>query len=112
MRRLSLSSRLALLFAACTAVVSLFAGVLFSRASEAHFVELDQQLLDGKLIGLRRALHDIQSSESEVKLADELSRQADLSLRITGSDGKRWYCLLYTSPSPRDRTRSRMPSSA
>src|SRR5665811_2508318 len=27
--------------------------------------------------------------------------------------GKRsWRCLLYTSPSPRDRTRSRMPSSA
>ena len=91
MRRLSLSSRLALLFAACTAVVSLFAGVLFSRASEAHFVELDQQLLDGKLIGLRRALQDLQSSASEVRLADELSRQADLSLRITGSDGRRWY---------------------
>ncbi|MGL6246375.1 heavy metal sensor histidine kinase [Pseudomonas sp.] len=91
MRRLSLSSRLALLFAACTAVVSLFAGVLFSRASEAHFIELDQQLLDGKLIGLRRALHDVQSSESEVRLADELSQQADLSLRITGSDGQRWY---------------------
>ncbi|PWE46306.1 two-component sensor histidine kinase [Pseudomonas prosekii] len=91
MRRLSLSNRLALLFAACTAVVSLFAGVLFSRASEAHFVELDQQLLNGKLIGLRRALQDIQSSESEVKLQDELSRQADLSLRITGSDGQRWF---------------------
>ncbi|MCO8313362.1 heavy metal sensor histidine kinase [Pseudomonas mandelii] len=91
MRRLSLSSRLALLFAACTAVVSLFAGVLFSRASEAHFVELDQQLLDGKLIGLRRALDDIQSSESETKLADELSQQADLSLRIIGSDGQRLY---------------------
>ena len=26
--------------------------------------------------------------------------------------GKSWICLLYTSPSPRDRTRSRMPSSA
>ena len=25
---------------------------------------------------------------------------------------KKWDCLLYTSPSPRDRTRSRMPSSA
>ena len=25
---------------------------------------------------------------------------------------KQWRCLLYTSPSPRDRTRSRMPSSA
>jgi two-component system heavy metal sensor histidine kinase CusS len=91
MPRLSLSSRLALLFAACTAVVSLIAGVLFSRASEAHFIELDQQLLDGKLIGLRRALHDIQSSDSQARLADELSRQADLALRITGADGRRWY---------------------
>ena len=26
--------------------------------------------------------------------------------------GLSMYCLLYTSPSPRDRTRSRMPSSA
>ena len=26
--------------------------------------------------------------------------------------GMPWLCLLYTSPSPRDRTRSRMPSSA
>lgn len=91
MRRLSLSSRLALLFAACTAVVSLFAGVLFNRASEAHFIELDQQLLDGKLIGLRRALQDVKGSEAETRLADELSRQADPSLRITGGDGQRWY---------------------
>ena len=30
--------------------------------------------------------------------------------RATGADI--WNCLLYTSPSPRDRTRSRMPSSA
>ena len=34
--------------------------------------------------------------------------QADLGTRI-GVSGS---CLLYTSPSPRDRTRSRMPSSA
>ena len=26
--------------------------------------------------------------------------------------GMLYFCLLYTSPSPRDRTRSRMPSSA
>ena len=31
--------------------------------------------------------------------------------RIFGPS-KDWDCLLYTSPSPRDRTRSRMPSSA
>ena len=28
------------------------------------------------------------------------------------SFNQHWRCLLYTSPSPRDRTRSRMPSSA
>ena len=33
----------------------------------------------------------------------------DPSLRQFVTNG---YCLLYTSPSPRDRTRSRMPSSA
>ena len=31
---------------------------------------------------------------------------------ILGADGAGTVCLLYTSPSPRDRTRSRMPSSA
>ena len=31
---------------------------------------------------------------------------------IGQSIGYRYDCLLYTSPSPRDRTRSRMPSSA
>ena len=30
---------------------------------------------------------------------------------LENTDDK-WVCLLYTSPSPRDRTRSRMPSSA
>ena len=31
---------------------------------------------------------------------------------LHGEGKSRWGCLLYTSPSPRDRTRSRMPSSA
>ena len=31
---------------------------------------------------------------------------------LSVSDGSTGACLLYTSPSPRDRTRSRMPSSA
>ena len=31
---------------------------------------------------------------------------------FNGWAGPLWNCLLYTSPSPRDRTRSRMPSSA
>ena len=32
--------------------------------------------------------------------------------KMLGTGGPDYTCLLYTSPSPRDRTRSRMPSSA
>ena len=53
-------------------------------------------------------------------------RVGDVEIDLTGSqkevdaemmnirEGEEWStaCLLYTSPSPRDRTRSRMPSSA
>ena len=31
---------------------------------------------------------------------------------IGATNGKKWACLLYTSPSPRDKRQSRMPSSA
>ena len=37
---------------------------------------------------------------------------ADISTTTNEEYGKFFFCLLYTSPSPRDRTRSRMPSSA
>ena len=39
-------------------------------------------------------------------------KQADVKLKVTGDTRLTMGCLLYTSPSPRDRTRSRMPSSA
>jgi two-component system heavy metal sensor histidine kinase CusS len=92
-QRLSLASRLALLFAACTAVVSLFAGVLFNRASEAHFIELDQQQLDSTLVALRSTLQGVESLDSfaqrEAQLRGELNRQPDLTLRISAA-GQRW----------------------
>ncbi|EKT4482651.1 heavy metal sensor histidine kinase [Pseudomonas putida] len=95
MRRVSLGSRLALLFAACTAAVSLGAGLLFSHASAQHFVELDQQLLDSRLSQLRTQLAGI-STPTDLQarlpaLRDELSHQADLALRISGTDGTTWF---------------------
>ncbi|WP_442114280.1 heavy metal sensor histidine kinase [Pseudomonas sp. NUPR-001] len=95
MRRLSLGSRLALLFAACTAAVSLTAGVLFSSASERHFIELDQQLLESRLSLLRQMLegvHDPASlSQRLPELQSELSHQTDLAVRVRGSDGRVWF---------------------
>lgn len=95
MRRVSLGSRLALLFAACTAAVSLSAGLLFNRASEQHFVELDQQLLESRLSLLRAQLAGI-TTPAELQahlpaLREAFSHQADLALRISGSDGTNWF---------------------
>jgi len=88
MRRLSLGSRLALLFAACTATVSLVAGVVFNRASEAHFIELDQQLLESRLINVRQALL---GNGDAAHVTDELNQQGDVALRISGPEGQRWF---------------------
>ena len=45
------------------------------------------------------------------KEEEEILKQIELELSKEDPDLAKT-CLLYTSPSPRDRTRSRMPSSA
>ena len=58
------------------------------------------------------------ASEDKAEALNYLSSLSDFSASFIQSDGdnlsegKVYICLLYTSPSPRDRTRSRMPSSA
>ncbi|MEP9316275.1 heavy metal sensor histidine kinase [Pseudomonas sp. LABIM340] len=93
--RLSLGLRLSLLFAACTAAVSLLAGIIFSRASEAHFIELDHQLMAGKLAIFRDVLADVggpqQLAPHTAELRRELRRHPDLGLRLQGSDGTTWF---------------------
>ena len=59
----------------------------------------------------------IRDSGTTVTNFQDRSTELDLgSIQISsfGEDwnGELYICLLYTSPSPRDRTRSRMPSSA
>lgn len=92
---MSLANRLALLFAACAAAVALVAGALFTRASEAHFVELDQQQLQGKLAVFAELLQGVTDSETLVarrpQLEQELQRHPELALRIQGADGQLWF---------------------
>ena len=59
---------------------------------------LKDETFDGKIKRISKALWD--GIEHQYKLEDILGTMRFLP------------CLLYTSPSPRDRTRSRMPSSA
>ena len=65
-------------------------------------LKVDKSQLAKKYFELQKQFHPdffIQASEDEQ--ADALEKSSMLNT-----------CLLYTSPSPRDRTRSRMPSSA
>ena len=68
------------------------------------------------------SMSDSSTADEAVKENLKVSKIQEAVIRIAGNsqDGiqsiggflARLACLLYTSPSPRDRTRSRMPSSA
>ena len=54
---------------------------------------------------------DINKAQDIVSIdLKDKSSMADFMIIASGTSSR--HCLLYTSPSPRDRTRSRMPSSA
>ena len=63
--------------------------------------------IDKKTKELRK---ELENAERSVKKERERSIRKSIKLRETNENYRT--CLLYTSPSPRDRTRSRMPSSA
>lgn len=92
---MSLANRLALLFAVCAAAVALVAGALFSRASEAHFIELDREQLQGKLGVFAELLQGVTDSASlasrRAPLQQELQRHPELALRIQSPDGQLWF---------------------
>ena len=52
-----------------------------------------------------------EATKKEVMSEHDEYKNADVPIEIWIERNK-YFCLLYTSPSPRDRTRSRMPSSA
>ena len=65
---------------------------------------------------LTKTLNEEYNAEMEM-FFDTLMKQAEKFIERTGIDGEGIMddlkaCLLYTSPSPRDATLSRMPSSA
>ena len=71
---------------------------------------------EGNRIKLMRAKTDneegniVASSIFEIRMSNQLPNKDFAILYRTNAQSRS--CLLYTSPSPRDRTRSRMPSSA
>ena len=60
---------------------------------------------------LTSELNDLSQIQAAEVVLRELGRPVDLTL-LCVEMMERGYCLLYTSPSPRDKRQSRMPSSA
>ena len=67
-------------------------------------------IVAAKGINKYRAILDKCCAAEQSKRYQDFQEVADAFGKTNGN--KAWICLLYTSPSPRDRTRSRMPSSA
>ena len=84
------------------------AAAVAATQADAAFTELSRRYLDEamRLSPISATQIGDHRFDAEVDDLSEAGRQASLDFN------RRYLCLLYTSPSPRDRTRSRMPSSA
>ena len=80
-------------------------------ASELHRTEATKQDEDERIENLliQFGLKEIEERQGKFLSGGE-KRRLELARLLVSSP--KYVCLLYTSPSPRDRTRSRMPSSA
>ena len=72
-----------------------------------NFQKLHPKEIDLSLDRIKNLCKKLENPQDKIK-----------AISVVGTNGKNstiqaiYACLLYTSPSPRDRTRSRMPSSA
>ena len=82
-----------------------------ARASKlsAEAMAVPQELEIDKINAITRNLKE---GDAEDKEFERRMRVAETLLKEKRIEGKNNACLLYTSPSPRDRQKSRMPSSA
>ena len=83
-----------------------------SEGSDSDFFHQAQSIVDGRVgVAGRHGVADPEQLEASFGIGDDvLCRAGDqVMLFYRAAIGG---CLLYTSPSPRDRQKSRMPSSA
>ena len=85
-------------------LVDIFTKVGFECESDGSIIDFDITPNRGDVLSLRGLQREFEAQQS--KAFKDKSQFEKLTFQ------KDKTCLLYTSPSPRDRTRSRMPSSA
>eukprot|EP00657_Telonema_sp_P-1_P005938 TRINITY_DN2377_c0_g1_i1.p1 TRINITY_DN2377_c0_g1~~TRINITY_DN2377_c0_g1_i1.p1 ORF type:complete len:112 (-),score=69.93 TRINITY_DN2377_c0_g1_i1:106-441(-) len=93
---------------------------VYKRQAVEHLRRIE--MVNGKIYtnikaNLSKLLFDAEprallGNASKMKLLDDMMRLLEGTTERAQEHAEDACCLLYTSPSPRDRTRSRMPSSA
>ena len=100
MNRLSLTTRMSLMFMLAVTAVLTVAGVSFNRLSQHHFKMLDQEALNEKLHSTQRILGELKSTDQFGELKPELQAllgaHRNLTAVILGDDGR----LLFADPGP------------
>lgn len=100
MNRLSLTTRMSLMFMLAVTGVLTVAGLSFNNLSRHHFIILDQQALDEKLHSTQRILGELKSIDQFDELKPELQAllgaHRDLTAMILDSDGR----LIFADPGP------------
>ena len=95
MKRASLTSRLALLFAVAATVVLLVTGWVLSRAIDHHFLEQDITEIEGRIEMVRRLLTEIHMETDldllPVRLDDALAGHAGAAVAVIDDDGRIWF---------------------
>ena len=88
-------------------------GLLVAILLAVRSARRDDNINGSQVITIR---HDDLDRKCLLHIPDSVKGKSNIPLLIylhgSATDPKDYACLLYTSPSPRDRTRSRMPSSA
>ena len=83
----------------------------FSMAENREAYFPDGRFDPDRMLELLRRFHEA-SVAGGFTAARVIGEMSEIKFRPSGIQVGKMRCLLYTSPSPRDRTRSRMPSSA
>ncbi|MDP3845950.1 MAG: heavy metal sensor histidine kinase [Pseudomonas sp.] len=100
MKRLSLTTRLSLLFMLAVTAVLLVAGLSFSQLSQHHFMQLDRQTLEEKRQASQNILAEFKDAEQfeqlKPRLRALLGAHRDLTAIILDNSGK----LLFAEPGP------------
>ena len=84
---------------------------LYEELLERGVSRMEGELFDGEYFIQKVQWRDLRATNPET-LRGVHSDEVTALLKKEGPMYQYGRCLLYTSPSPRDRTRSRMPSSA